>query len=63
MFSHEIAADNIDLPRNDQLASLCISPTDVGCPGTVSRVGRAQCTHRRVLGSNRRTLTGTRGFC
>ena len=52
LFSHEISADKIDLPRNDQLTSLYIPPTAIQCLGTVGRVGQGQCTHQKVLGSN-----------
>ena len=54
LFSHEITADNIDLPRNDQLTSWYIPQTDMPCLGTIGQVCRAQCTlaQRQVLGSN-----------
>ena len=32
MFSHEISADNIDSPRNDQLTSIHVPPKEIQCP-------------------------------
>jgi len=56
--SHEIAAENIDLPRKDQQTSSNIQSTDVHWPGAVGRVGRAQCTQGKVAGSNPDSVKG-----